>query len=77
MTGPSSQRTLIVFHDRVGSGGPEPDPDEPPVDYLRTREQAERAAARSAKSAKARWVHQQLARHYARLAAERRSAAAD
>ena len=38
-----------------------------PVDYLRARERAERAAAKHAQSLAARHVHQQLAQHYAQL----------
>ena len=38
-----------------------------PVDYLRSREQAERAAAKRAASLAARHVHQELAQHYAQL----------
>jgi hypothetical protein len=38
-----------------------------PVDYLRARERAERAAAKRAESLAARHVHQELAQHYAQL----------
>jgi hypothetical protein len=37
------------------------------VEYLRNREQAERAAAKSAASVAARRVHQELANNYAEL----------
>ena len=38
-----------------------------PVDYLRARERAERAAAKRAQSLAARQVHQELAQQYAQL----------
>lgn len=37
------------------------------VDYFRSREQAERSAAKHAQSEAARRIHQQLAQEYARL----------
>ena len=37
------------------------------VDYFRSREQAERCAAKHAQSEAARRIHQQLAQEYARL----------
>ncbi len=37
------------------------------IDYLRSREMAERAAAKRAQSLAARHVHQELAQHYAEL----------
>jgi hypothetical protein len=40
-------------------------------DYFRRREQAERAAAKSAASDAARRVHQQLAQNYAELTRQR------
>ena len=45
----------------------EPRADSCPVDYLRAREMAERAAAKRAQSLAARHVHQELAQHYAEL----------
>jgi hypothetical protein len=44
------------------------------LDYVRLREAQERAAAKRAKTLHARRSHQELAQHYAELAAGRRSA---
>jgi hypothetical protein len=41
--------------------------DQDKLEYFRRRELAERAAAKSAASAIARRVHQELAQHYAEL----------
>jgi hypothetical protein len=41
--------------------------DKDAVEYFRRREQAERAAAKSASCEVARRVHQELAQHYAEL----------
>ncbi len=67
MTNVERATSLVCFHDRSS-------PDDlaanasnfgESLDYLQARERAERAAARSALSIKARQVHQELARHYA------------
>jgi hypothetical protein len=67
---------LVVFKN-AGSGEyglctdkPEPPLYDWPVDYLRARERAERAAAKRAQSVAARHVHQELAQHYANLASD-------
>jgi hypothetical protein len=63
---------LFVFKGPAGSAGV-PDGEEAEslrawsVEELRSRERAERAAAKQAKSLAARLVHQQLAQHYADL----------
>lgn len=59
--------SLIIF--RAPWAAPAEAEDSPAVsaDYCRARETAERAAAKCASSVKARRVHQELARAYARL----------
>jgi hypothetical protein len=64
---------MVVFRNSTnGANGFIADDDEPaqdcPVDYLRAREMAERAAAKRAQSMAARHAHQELAQHYAKLA---------
>ena len=64
---------LVVFRNSTnGVNGLCAGDDEPaqdcPVDYLRAREMAERAAAKRAQSMAARHAHQELAQHYAALA---------
>ena len=65
---------LVVFRnpaaDAAGycSADREPAGQTCPVDYLRARERAERAAAKRAQTAAARHVHQELAQQYAELA---------
>ncbi len=69
MTNVEGSTSLVCFHDRPGAfeaAPAEPDAADPPLDYLRARERAERAAAKSAQSLKARHVHQELAQYYAR-----------
>ena len=69
MTNVERSSSIVFFHDRpsVREATP-PDLDTPdhPVEYLRARERAERAAAKSARSIKARHVHQELAQFYAK-----------
>ena len=48
----------------------------PCAEYLKSRERAERAAAKSAGSLAARRVHQELAQHYAALAQQLQQKAA-
>ena len=68
MTNVESICSMVFFHDRPGAlEEPSPTADglEESVDYLRSRERAERAAAKSALTAKARHLHQELAQYYA------------
>ena len=64
---------VVVFRNSAnGINGHCAHDDEPvagscPVDYLRARERAERAAAKRAQSLAARHLHQELAQHYAEL----------
>ncbi len=61
---------LVVFRNTaVGHCAPDDEPREAscPVEYLRAREMAERAAAKRAQSPAARHIHQELAEHYAEL----------
>lgn len=69
MTNVESICSMVFFHDRPGSrdeASPAENLLEESLDYLRARERAERAAAKSALTAKARHVHQELAQCYAR-----------
>jgi hypothetical protein len=69
MTNVESASSMVFFHDRPGVlEDPEPPTDslEGSIDYLMARERAERAAAKAARSMKARHVHQELAQCYAR-----------
>ena len=62
---------LVVFRNSgIGHCAPDDDPRDGncPVEYLRAREMAERAAAKRAQSQAARQIHQELAQHYAELA---------
>ena len=62
--------SIVIFRDG------DPDPDDQPeacADYLRSRELAERAAARNSPHVAARKVHRQLADGYAARRAERPS----
>lgn len=68
MTNVESTCSMVFFHDRPGAPEDALPPDDCPgqsLDYLRARERAERAAAKSALSAKARHLHQELAQCYA------------
>jgi hypothetical protein len=64
--------SIVTFNDTRGlnEGLLEPQTDEQWVDYCRSLEMAERAAAKRASSATARRVHQELAQAYARATVE-------
>ena len=68
----SEMAGVVVFKNANGPGLSEDEqaPDERafPAGYLRSREIAERAAAKRAQSTAARQAHQELAQHYAELA---------
>ena len=69
MTNVENASSMVFFHDRPGvleHSAPRADSLEGSLDYLRARERAERAAAKAARSIKARHVHQELAQCYAR-----------
>jgi hypothetical protein len=53
------------FIAHASNADPSSQPDGQPLEYLRTRERAERAAAKRATSTAARRVHQELAQSYA------------
>jgi hypothetical protein len=67
MTNVENVSSMVFFHDRPGAleeaSTEEHAADS--LDYLMRRERAERAAAKSARSIKARKVHQELAQCYA------------
>ena len=68
MTNVETSCSMVFFHDRPGSleeASPAADCPKESIDYLMARERAERAAAKSARSIKARHVHQELAQYYA------------
>jgi len=61
--------SIVTFQDSWPTKNePEAEPQKTDdVDYCRARELAERGAAKNARSAEARGVHQQLAQAYARM----------
>jgi len=65
--------SFVIFRDQPGSEDVEREAATPArdhsIEFFRARELAERAAAKRATSLRARWVHQELAQHYARRAA--------
>lgn len=68
MTNVEGSTSIVAFHDRPGAVDMEASVAECPdarLDYLHARERAERAAAKRARTAKARRVHQELAQCYA------------
>ena len=70
MTNVEGSTSMVFFHDRPSAAETYSSVAEEPelsLDYLHARERAERAAAKSARSLKARRVHQELAQCYARM----------
>jgi hypothetical protein len=68
MTNVEGSTSIVAFHDRPNALDFEPAAERTAesLDYLHARERAERAAAKRARTAKARHVHQELAQCYAR-----------
>ena len=66
MTNVEGPTSIVCFHDGPSAATEANDPVEETLDYLQARERNELAAAKSARCAKARQAHQELAENYAR-----------